>query len=440
MRYKKLLSFVTFFIGLLYSPLAYAFIQDTEIDDALRKMCAPIFKAAGLNQNAVEFRIINSPTLNAFVQNGQTIYLHTGLITQTENIGQLIGVLAHETGHIQGGHVIGLKQAYNDSAWHSVLGMAVGIAAAAASGEAKAGVAAAAIGQDLARRSLMQHSRTHENAADQAGVRLMEQAGYSPQGLLDAMVLLNEKALYRVNDPYLLTHPLTDERIQNLKNFVERSSLKSKPYSLDFHEKYNRIRAKTIGFLYGYDAIKRAYPHHDKDFASKYAWAIMYFRQGRLEGALNIVDGLLVQKPNDGYLHELKGQILFENGHVARSIDSYEKALDLLPHASLVKLSYAHALTELKNIVSYQKAKKILKKIAISQKQNPQYWRLLSIVHAKTNEMGLAYLALAEKALLERDLKTAEAQAKRAQGMFPEYSKQWVQSQDILRFVKQQKK
>ncbi|MDP9103096.1 MAG: M48 family metalloprotease, partial [Pseudomonadota bacterium] len=79
-------------------------IEDTEINDILHKECDPVFVAAGINPRDMRIVLIEDRELNAGTASSKLIGINTGLIAETKTPNELIGVMAHETGHAAGGH------------------------------------------------------------------------------------------------------------------------------------------------------------------------------------------------------------------------------------------------------------------------------------------------------------------------------------------------
>lgn len=408
-------------------------IRDAEIEATIRDYATPIFQAAGLSPRAVNVYLIRDPSLNAFVSGGLRMFIHTGLLIRAEGPLQVIGVMAHETGHIIGGHIVGRIQELRNAQIKSLLTYVLGIGAAVASGRPEAGAAITLGGQDVALKGLLSFTRGQEQAADQTAVRLLKATGQSPEGLLDFFEILSgQEALLSSNqDPYLRTHPLTSDRVLFLEQAVQESPYANQPASPDLVAKHNRMRAKLIGFLETPRIVERNYPKDDTSLPARYAWAISHYRQGRLDQALEMVDALIEEYPDDPYFQELKGQILFENGRVDEALPVYQKAVALLPDAPLLQLNLSQVMIELNRPELDQEALEYLNYVVQREPDNSFAWRLLAIAHGRQGDKGMTALALSERALILGRLGEANQQAKRAQQFLAEYSPAWLRAQDV---------
>ena len=321
-----------------------SFIRDAEIEDTIRVISAPIFRQAGLAPEAVDVYLINNDTLNAFVAGGQNMFLHTGFLMATEDMGEVVGVIAHETGHIEGGHIAARKATLDQLQTPVWATYVLGLGAAILSGDSRVGAAAVAAGQNAILRDLLLYSRGQEASADQAALRLLQGAGYSPEGLLTFMrKLQGQEALLSSNqDPYLRSHPLTNDRMNYMRDSVAASPFTGKPFADDLVERHKRMRAKLIGFISSENEVLNRYPEDDLSMPSRYARSIMHYRRGRIDQALEILDGLLAEYPEDPYFYELKGQILFENGRVQEAVEPYRKSVVYAPESGLLKIAYGN--------------------------------------------------------------------------------------------------
>lgn len=409
------------------------FIRDAEIETIIRDFATPLFQAAGLNPKSVNVFLVDDPSLNAFVSGGQNLFLHTGFLMATDDPLEVIGVLAHETGHIAGGHIANTTDKFKDASTQVIASYLLGLGAAIATGQPGLGNAIILGGQDLALKGLLSYTRSQEQAADQAAIRLLEATEQSPRGLLSFLRVLGGQEVFLATsqDPYLRTHPLTRERISFLEEQLRRSPYADAPAGPDLVRLHNRMRAKLVGFLEPQGRVLRAYPESDVSADARYARAIMYFRRPELDRSLTLVDGLIAEQPQDPYYHELRGQVLFENGRLAEALPSYEKAVSLRPEESQLNLALARVEIEANHPELTNRAEGHIKTALRQEPQNASAWRLLAIVHGRRGETGLTALALAEAALARRDLTEAQIQSKRAQDLLPEGSPGWLRAQDL---------
>jgi predicted Zn-dependent protease len=417
-----------------------SFIRDAEIENTIRHYATPLFLAAGLEPSAINIYLINDKTLNAFVAGGQKLFLNTGLLIRSQNAGQVIGVIAHETGHIAGGHLSRTRDAMKKSSAASILATVLG-GVAVISGRGDVGSAIIAGGQQMGVRNFLQYSRTQESAADAAAMRFLDATQQSANGMLEFFEILGDQELLSVTrqDPYYRSHPLTRERKNAVANFVRHSPNSNKPEPPGFSERHARMKAKLQAFLNPISRTLRAYKEDDPSIEARYARAIAYYRRPDLEKAIPLIDGLIKERPADPYFHELKGQMLFENGRIPESLPYYEKAVLLAPGSSLLRRSLGQVQLEVGDPAQLENAVSNLLIAANADKTDPFTWRLLGTAYGKMGKRAESSLALGEAALLENKPADARFHAERAAGILQQGSAGWMQAQDILHALDNQK-
>lgn len=394
--------------------LAQGVIRDTEIESDIRQMATPIWQQAGLRPDNVRIVILQDDMLNAFVAGGQNIFLYTGLILDTKQVGELLGVIAHETGHITGGHLIRTRQNMENASIETILGGLAGVAAGVASGDAGAGMAAITAGQQMTMNRMLRNSRTYESSADQAGLSFMNGAGYSAQGTADFLErLAGEEVLPEIQQSqYMLTHPLSSQRLDTVKAFVARNPNSNKPFPDSFVMMHARMKAKILAFMTPPQALRQ---FQDKDdFASRYGYAIALYRTGKVDDALARLADLQKENPQDGYIPEMRGQILFENGRIDDSIKAYQAALALLPRGDLIRIALGQAYLESRDPQGPLKAIEQLNIARRTENKTPALFRQLAVAYGRSGQEGMAKLSLAEEALLKGDKSFAIGQAEAA--------------------------
>ncbi|MEO1191470.1 MAG: M48 family metalloprotease [Pseudomonadota bacterium] len=424
----------------LAAPLAaqgnrLSFVRDTEVEDIIRDLSNPILRAAGLNPQAVDVYLVQDRRLNAFVAGGQNLFLNTGLLARVDDPEALLGVIAHEAGHIAGGHLAQRRLQAEDANTGAIIAQVVGILGAIASGRGEVASAVMSGGQDLALRGLLSYSRANEQAADQAAVQYLEAAGMSPEGLLDFMNVLRgqEVLLARNQDPYLSTHPLTRERMTFLENQVARSPYRGQTsVSAADRARFERARAKVIGFLEPPNVVARTYPPSDQSEPARYARTLLDYRSGRLEDALLGIDRLLAQHPNDPFYLELKGQMLYERGRISDSLGPLQRASDLLPGATQIRLLLARAQVAEDTRAMDQAAVANLERVLVEEPRNAFAWRLISTPYNRLGQTALVHLALSEYWLARGDNERAGIEARRALNALPAGSPDAQQAQDVF--------
>jgi predicted Zn-dependent protease len=409
-------------------------IRDAEIESIIRDYAEPIFQVAGIDRDAVKIYIVGDNTLNAFVAGGQNLFLYTGLLINAATPNEVIGVIAHETGHMAGGHLARLQSRLDQASAEMILAYILGIGAALASGDGAAGAVVVGAGQSMITRNLLSYTRVQESAADQAALNYLDATHQSARGLADFLDLLRQRQqLFGTDfDPYLQSHPLTTDRIDVAERHTADSpdgDATDPPERLLKHE---RMRAKLIGFLRELPDVLRDYPESDKSLPARYARAVAFYRANQLDKSFAELDSLIAENPDDPYFIELKGQILYEYGRTEESLPFYEQAIALAPDQPLLHYGLAQTLIALETPVDDQRAVAELEKVLQVERRNSGAWRLLSIAYGRAGDIGMAALALAEAASARGESGEARQQAIRAQELLPKGSPSWLRAEDIL--------
>ena len=421
------------FIDLSARAQGLAIVRDTEIENTIRAYSAPLFEAAGLNLSSIRIRLVKDGSLNAFVAGGQNIFLNTGLLTRSDNAGQIIGVLAHEIGHISGGHLSRIHEGLRNASTQSIIAMILGTAAAIAAGSAE-GVAGALIGgQAIGQRSLFKYTQGMEQAADQAGIDFLERTGQSSQGLLEFLqILQKQSALYTDSkDPYASTHPLTQDRVAFLGNHVGKSRFSKVPTPKQFTTMHARMRGKINGYVDDPNQTLNRYSAEDKGIEARYARAYAFMKLHNVKNALGIVNQLIDESPKDPFFHELKGDILKDAGEIRGAIKAYNKAIKILPWAALIRISLARVQLELNDPKLDDAVLKNIREALRYENEIPAAWRQLATIYGRRGETGKASLALAEEAMLRGDIGRAKQNIQRALKALPKGTPEHIRALDI---------
>ncbi len=432
-----LLRALTVLLLLLVASLpamAQGAIRDDETERYLRRLADPLLEAAGLRPEDLRLFVLADPRLNAFVAGGQNLFVFTGLIEAAETPEQLAGVIAHEIGHIAGGHLTRMVRAGERAGQQALIGALLGIAAAVA-GAPQLGTAAIVGSQGLARQRMLTFTRAQEQAADQAAVTYLSAVGMSPRGLLEVMELLDARArgISGGGGEFLQTHPLTRDRIRFLESQVTAAAADERPPDPALEAEHRRIVAKLVGFLAPPQEALRRY--RGKDFAARYARAIALYRDLRFDESMRLLDELLRERPEDPYLLELKGQFLFERGRVAEAEPFYRKALALRPDSALVRVAFARTLIEQDRPELLPEARAALREaIRLDRLYAPAY-RLLGVVAGRLGDEGESFLALAEWAVLRHDRRDAELYLRRAEERIGPDDRDRIRLEDLRRAV-----
>ncbi|MQA65825.1 MAG: M48 family metalloprotease [Alphaproteobacteria bacterium] len=430
---------VAVFGGLWNKAQAASLIRDAEVENTIRAYATPLFEAAGLRPQDIDIFVIGDPTLNAFVAGGQNLFVNTGFLIKTRDASEVIGVIAHETGHIAGGHLARFSSRINTSSNVALVTTLLGLLTAIASGSGEAGVAVSQAGQGLALGNLLAYSRTQESSADQAGLGLLDRTGQSAKGLASFLRTIENQEFLSPNnqDPYVRTHPVTRERVRQVEQHLKKSQYSGTKPSPQLEEMHRRMVAKLVAFTDYPETVFNRYPESDRSVAARYARAIAYYRIPDLGKALPLVDGLIRDEPKNPYFHELKGQILFENGRIAESLAPNREAVRLLPDSALLRLGLARSQIERNDPALNKEA---VENLLFTTQAEPYYafgWDQLAIAYGRDGQLGMSALAQAEGALVRGRKKDALSHAARAEKRLDKGSAAWLRLQDIKRVAKE---
>jgi len=412
-----------------------AIFSDTEVEQTLRTFITPIWVAAGLKPDDVHIVLVNSDQLNAFVAGGQNMFFYTGLLEKSDNALQVIGVAAHETGHIAGGHLTRGDEDMENASYAMILAMVVGAAAAASTGDPSAAVGALGLGEDVGIRSYLSFSRGKEASADEAGMKYLEEAHMSPQGLLDFMkkIQVEEGVPLTGDQKFLIDHPPTPDRVEAMVQGLGRSHYANSKLPAGWDEMYARMKAKLVGYLHPEFALKK-YSRADTSTAGRYGRAVALWRLGQTAESLQLMDGLIAQEPKNPYFHQAKGQILFENGRIAESLPVFKTAAALAPKGTdEIHTEYAQALLEKED--DTKNLPIALEELQIALKaggDSPAVHRYLAVAYGRQGHEALAKLELAEEANLSGKPKAARRMASDAMRQLPAGSREWLRAQDLI--------
>lgn len=409
-------------------------IRDAEIERTLGVLSTPIFRAAGLAPQTVDLYIINDRSLNAFVTGGRNIFLHTGLLTDLDTPEELLGVIAHEVGHITGGHearrAINFRNAQGPALVGLLLGLAVGVA-----GGGDAGAAIAAGSQGIVQRSLLKYNRAEEAAADQAGISYLTRADIDPEGLLRVIERFRGQEVLSIGnlDPYVLTHPLGTQRFSLLERRIAEQRRSSYPPNDERLYWFQRMQAKLSGFLHSPERVLERVENAPETEFNLLKKAVALHRVPDANAAIAAMDRLIAMRPSDPFYIELKGQILLESRQPERALPEYRRAIALAPNEPLIKGGLGRTLLQFRTKSADAEALKVLQDARNDDLADAAVLRDLATAYERAGDTGMATLATAERYALAGNVKSAVSLASRAARILPEGSPGWLRSQDILK-------
>ena len=417
------------------SAAAQSILRDAETEALFRDMSAPLISAAGLDPANVDIVLINDPSINAFVAGGQAVYINSGLINAAGSANQVQGVIAHELGHVTGGHAISIGDGAKTASSISLLSMLLGVAAAVAgAGAAALGVIAA--GQQAALGKYLAFSRTQESSADAAGASYLSKAGISGHGSLEFFkTLQNQEFRYGYSpsneDAFFSTHPSSGDRIARLTETYSVDPAWKKPDDRELERRFQLVKAKLYGYLAEPAATLQAYPEYLKTEPARYARAYAFHKDALIDKATAETDALLAQEPANPYFLEIKGQILLESGRPQEALAPLRRATELTNNQPLIATSFGHALIATEDKANFAEAERVLKAAVARDRENPFAWYQLGVVYESAGDNPRARLASAEQQALNQQMPLALISAQAAEATLPKGSPDWLRAQDI---------
>jgi predicted Zn-dependent protease len=434
------------------SAEAQGIIRDAETESLLRLYAKPILNAAGLGSQGIRIHIVNDRNFNAFVVDGHNMFMHAGTLMSAKTPNQVIGVIAHECGHITGGHLARLRSQVSKAKSAAIMLQLLGLAAMAAGAAAgqpglgQAGMGVAYGGQDAALRSLLAYRQNEESSADQAAVTFLNATKQSGRGMIETFEFMASKlAGVQGIDPYLQSHPLPNQRLVQLRELVAASPYYDKTDPPELQFQHDLMKAKLFGFLDEPQTVFNRYPQTDQSLPAMYARAIATYRQSGVKAAMPQLDALIAAKPDSPYFYEIKGQFLFESGNPGAAVAPLREAVRLGSDEPLIRIMFGQALLGTNDRKLVDEAITNLRKALAREDSSAMGYRQLAAAYARKAEaagaagtkklyMAQAELASAEAYFYEGQLKLAKQQAKRAKAGFVDGTPNWIRADDILAF------
>ncbi len=430
---------------------AAGLIRDAETESLIRIYAKPIFTAAGLGSQDIRIHLVNDPAFNAFVVDGHNMFIHAGLLMEAKTPNQVIGVIAHESGHITGGHLARLRtqvgRAKSAALMLQLIGLAamVGGAFAGVPGVGQTGMGIATGGQDAALRTLLAYKQDEESSADQAAITFLNATKQSGRGMLETLEFMASKLVgVQGINPYLQTHPLPQQRLIQLRALVTASPYYDNTDPPELQFRHDLMKAKLFGFLDDPQTVLNRY-QNDQSLPALYARAIATYRKSGVKVAMPQLDALIAAKPDWPYFYELKGQFLFESGSSAAAVPPLREAVRLSPDEPLIRVALGQALLGTNDPRLVDEAISNLRNALAREDSSAMGYRQLASAFARKAEgakaagakkqfMAQAALASAEAYFYEGQLKLAKQQAKRAKAGLPDGTPNWFKADDILAF------
>lgn len=423
-------------LGLVAQPAAaQSILRDAETEALLQDLVDPLAEAAGLPRGAIEVVLVHDPSINAFVAGGQRIYVHSGLINAADSANEVQGVLAHELGHITGGHIISNYDGAGKAMKIQLISMLVGLAATIA-GAGDAGLGAMALGQQAALGTYLSFRRDQEASADAASVDYLSKAGISGKGSIAFFKKLQNQEFrygYSQDDEagFARTHPLSGDRISRLEADYQQDPAWDRPPDADQQARFERIKAKLYGYLAEPARTLTSYPEYMTSVPARYARAYAYHKQSQMAEALAEAEALIASDPDNPYFLELKGQVLLESGKPELALEPLRRATELTGNEPLIASIFGHALIATEDKSNLAEAEQVLKAAVARDRENPMAWYQLGVVYGSRGDIPRARLASAEQQIMSGRPREALQNAEAAERSLPTGSADWIRAQDV---------
>lgn len=417
------------------SGRSLSLLRDAEAETLISDYARPLLKAAGLGAATIQVKLVNDDTYNAFVADSRHIFINAGAIIDSTVPNELIGVLAHEIGHMAANHLAQLRSEIRKLQILSAIAMLGGIAAGVAGG-GRAASAVATGGLQIGQRGLLMYARENETAADQLALKYLAATGQSAKGMLDTFRRFADQQMFSSAhvDPYVQSHPMAADRIAMIEEAAHKSKFFDKPDDPGLKARHDLVRAKFAAFTKNTQAVLRMYPPSDTSLAADYARAIVAYRFSDPKSAIARMDALIKRSPNNPYFWELKGQIMLETGNAKGAVAPLRKAVALAPRAGLIRVMLGQALVGTGDPKVTDEAIDALTLGIGDDPDQPLGYRQLAIAYAKKGNIPMADLATAQGSFAMGDIEAAKRYAVRAQEQLKTGSPSWLRADDIITY------
>ena len=411
---------------------AASLINDTETERVITDLIAPLAAAADIPDGRLRVHIVGDNQFNAFVMGGEDVYVYTGLLTQIKSPDALQAVVAHELGHTIGGHMTQMSDRMSAEMLRTMIIQALGIGLMAVGGDPSLGAGVLAGSSGVAQQSMLAFTRDEERIADDMGLKLMIRAGLNPDGFVQVFEQMGHMtgALESRINPNRINHPLTAERLNNVRAQIEKMDSDYIPTNAPTdaqRSEFELVRAKLIGYLDSAENVATAYPKSDTSDAALYAHAIAYMRGGNLDAARTTTLALIDRAPDNPYFYELLGDVEYQLGHYDDSVSAYEKSLELTDNAPQIETALALVLSERNKSGDRARAIELCKRALLTSPMPLTYWVL-----ARAYDDGRADWARAEYYHMMGKKELAREYARRARKSLKPNTPEYIKSGDIL--------
>jgi predicted Zn-dependent protease len=408
-------------------------LRDTETEEMLKSYEMPLARAAGLDLNLVHVYLIGDPSVNAFATQPEDIFINAGILLWLKRPNELVGVMAHETGHISAGHLSRMQAGIHAATIPMLLSMIVGLGAMIA-GAGEAGMVLMGMGQAIAAAQFTAFTRVQESTADQIAMRLLNATHQSPKGMMDTFERFaadEARSAYKI-DPYAVNHPVGQDRVMALQDLADASPYYNVQDPPQVVHTFQMVQAKLAGFMLPVQEALDRYPVSNTSEPARYARAMAYMRKPDFKAALAEIDSLIKEEPNNPYFYEVRGQIYVSLAKPQMAIADYQKCVDLKPTAPQLRLGLATAQLATDNPALAGDALKNLKAAALAENDDPTTWYETAQAYSTLNNEPMANLSTAELYYSVGDMRKAIVFATRARPGLAQGTPDWQRANDII--------
>lgn len=391
--------------------------NDSIVHDYLNATGYRIVATFSQPQANFQFFTVVDPHINAFALPGGFIGVNTGLILASESESELAGVLAHEVAHVTQRHIARMFEHMGKVKISTIAGLIASIVLATQNAEAGSGAMAATLAGG--QQAMINFTREHEREADAIGIQALAQAGFDPMGMPSFFHRMYQDTRFygRWIPEYLLTHPLSSERLMNAKSRAQEFPYKQIPDSLQFHLVKARLRVATA------KTPQEATSYFKKTLENKnyrnrqgvlYGLALSYLQEAKSAHAKEPLDELLAQSPHEPLFMMLKAQYMMQENSPQAAINTLRKALQIHPRNYVLTTKLAEWMIEQEQ--TSDAINLIRKQIHIMPNRSELYV-LLTYAYTKANRPVQAHIAQAQAHRLQGDLRSALRQLNMAKNL-----------------------
>ena len=324
------------------------YLGDSEVNDYLNKVGYRLASHSNDPSQSFDFFAIKDDSINAFALPGGYIGVNTGLILTAQSESELASVLAHEIAHVTQHHLARMFAHRKADSITTMASLAVAILAARTNPQAAQAAIVGAQASNIQRQ--LNFTRAHEREADRIGLATLERAGFDVHAMPAFFRRMQRHTrLLDSNTPsWLLTHPVTSERIADIENRVRQMPYKLVPDDLDFQ----LVRAKLLATEKSPENAVAYFEHalsgprkFGDPVVQRYGLVLSLLRNQDIKHASSELAILLKANPSNDMIDTLSGHIYKAAGMPANLLDAfYRKATQAFPQHRALAYDYAELL------------------------------------------------------------------------------------------------